>query len=269
MPDEPLTPRDVTPELIASHTPARLFVGRAGPSLPTSVRLQLLADHAAARDAVTTELNLSEEFLQRFEILSVSSQARTKLEYLRQPHKGRLLALEARDLIVREVSHPVDVQVVIGDGLSARAVEVQVPDLLPRLLETLQQPGWRVGRPILVRHCRVGIMNDLGSLLHPTTVVLLIGERPGLATAESLSAYLAYRPRPGHTDAERNLISNIHSAGVPHDDAVVRIVAYLREMMAAQTSGVAIKEPSRSDSALSASQGHAARLTSADEPPRS
>jgi ethanolamine ammonia-lyase small subunit len=94
----------------------------------------------------------------------------------------------------------------------------------------------------VVRYCRVGVLNDVGELLDPAVVVLLVGERPGLATAESLSAYLAYRPRPGHTDAHRNLISNIHARGVGHADAAGRILALAEKMRNLQTSGVAVKE---------------------------
>ena len=114
-----------------------------------------------------------------------------------------------------------DLQVAIADGLSAAAVRAQVPALLPMIAAEAARRGWRFGRPFFVRHGRVGVLNDIGELLDPAVVVLLIGERPGLATAESLSAYMAYRPRAGHDDARRNLISNIHARGVPPDEAAV------------------------------------------------
>src|SRR5262249_20927309 len=98
------------------------------------------------------------------------------------------------------------------------------------------------GRPFAVRYCRVGVLNDVGELLDPAVVVLLIGERPGLATAESLSAYLAYRPRPGHTDAQRNLISNIHGRGVAPEAAAARTLTLAAKMKEMQPSGVAVKE---------------------------
>ena len=131
---------------------------------------------------------------------------------------------------------------VLGDGLSAAAVARQVPDLLPLLEEHSVRRGWVFGRPFLVRYCRVGILNEVGELLDPRVVVLLIGERPGLATAESLSAYMAFQPRPGHTDAERNLISNIHERGVPLTEAATRICRLAEQMRAATSSGVRIKE---------------------------
>jgi ethanolamine ammonia-lyase small subunit len=133
-------------------------------------------------------------------------------------------------------------QVVIGDGLSAAAIVSQVPALLPLLEREVQKRGWTFGRPFLIRHCRVGILNDVGELLDPHVIVLLVGERPGLMTADSLSAYMAYRPRAGHTDAQRNLISNIHARGVTHETAAQRIARLAEKMRALQASGVAVKE---------------------------
>ena len=139
---------------------------------------------------------------------------------------------------------------VIGDGLSATAVAVQAPGLLDRLLPAAAERGWSFGRPFLVRHCRVGVMNDVGDLLEPAVVVLLIGERPGLATAESLSAYMAYRPRSGHTDADRNLISNIHGRGVGLDDAAQRILALADQFRRVGRSGVGVNESLTTDFSL-------------------
>jgi ethanolamine ammonia-lyase small subunit len=134
------------------------------------------------------------------------------------------------------------VQVAIGDGLSAAAVTAQVPGLLPLLDEDGRRRGWSFGRPFFIRHCRVGVLNDIGDILDPEVVILLIGERPGLATAESLSAYLAYRPRTGHTDAQRNLISNIHARGVGHPEAARRIMGLAEQMRRRQMSGFSVKE---------------------------
>ena len=108
-----------------------------------------------------------------------------------------------------------------------------MPRLLPLLEQEARGRGWDFDQPFFIRHCRVGILNDIGELLHPELVVLLIGERPGLATAQSLSAYMAYRPRSGHTDANRNLISNIHARGVTPKEAAPRIIALAEQMRAA------------------------------------
>lgn len=228
------------------HTPARLWTGRAGVSYRTETALELRRDHAAAVDAVQAELDLTRDlgadFVRQFGLFEVSTEAMSKTEYLARPDLGRRLNVAAKDLLWKRCPHGAELQVVIGDGLSATAVAAQVPTLLPLLLESATTCGWRIGQPFVVRHCRVGVLNDIGERLDPQVVVLLIGERPGLATAESLSAYLAFRPRPGDTDARRNLISNIHAAGVSHAEAVERILSLADQMRTRKSSGVAVKE---------------------------
>src|SRR5207244_6707672 len=122
------------------------------------------------------------------------------------------------------------------------AVAAQVPGLLPLLEAETQRRGWSFGQPFVVRRCRVGVLNDVGDLLDPAVVVLLIGERPGLATADSLSAYMAYRPRAGHTDAQRNLISNIHAPRVTHAAAAQRILALADKTRQLQARSATVKE---------------------------
>ncbi|HLW65443.1 MAG TPA: ethanolamine ammonia-lyase subunit EutC, partial [Gemmataceae bacterium] len=172
----------------------------------------------------------------------VQTQARSKAEFLLRPDLGRKLSEPSRETIRQSCPTGAEWQIVIGDGLSATAVIAQVPRLLPLLLAEGTRWGWNTGQPFVIRHCRVGILNDIGELLDPAVVVLLIGERPGLATAESLSAYMAYRPRAWHTDAQRNLISNIHARGVSVGDAARRIAALAECMMREQRSGVTVKE---------------------------
>jgi ethanolamine ammonia-lyase small subunit len=231
---------------IRERTPARLLEGRSGVSYRTATQLQLRADHAAARDAVRAELDLnahfSREFVRRWELFEISTEASSKSEYLLRPDLGRTLGEAARSAVRAQCPSGPELQIVVGDGLSVSAVAAQVPALLPFLCDGARARNWTVGRPFVVRHCRVGIMNDIGELLTPSTVVLLIGERPGLATAESLSAYLAYRPRPGHTDADRNLVSNIHGRGVPVAKAATRILDLVGQMLEERTSGTHLKE---------------------------
>ncbi len=239
---------DLTERLAAlrARTPARILAGRAGASYRTTTHLQLRQDHAAARDAVEAELDLTrdlgEDLVRRFGLFEVRTRAAGKGQYLMRPDLGRQLCVEGRQMVRERCPAGADLQVVIGDGLSAAAVVAQVPGLLPLLEEHAARRGWRFGQPFFVRYCRVGVMNDVGELLTPAVVVLLIGERPGLATAESLSAYMAYRPRAGHTDAQRNLISNIHSRGMRLDEAAWRIAALAERMRQAQASGVSVKE---------------------------
>jgi ethanolamine ammonia-lyase small subunit len=233
-------------QAVRARTPARLLVGRAGPAYRTATQLELRQDHAAALDAVHAELDLDRdfgpEFVARWPLFEVATRAAHKAEYLLRPDLGRRLNDAARAEVIRHCPAAADLQVVIGDGLSALAVKAQVPPLLPLLEQEARRRAWRFGRPFVVRHCRVGVLNDVGELLDPAVVVLLIGERPGLATAESLSAYVAYRPRPGHTDAQRNLISNIHARGVLPAAAAARIAALAEKMRRLQAGGVAVKE---------------------------
>jgi ethanolamine ammonia-lyase small subunit len=236
---------------IRERTPARLMEGRSGASYRTATQLQLRADHAAARDAVQAELDLSahlgREFIERWQVFEVSTRAASKPEYLLRPDLGRTLDEAARSAIREQCSHSSDLQIVIGDGLSVAAVSAQVPGLLPLLFKGARERDWSAGRPFAIRHCRVGVMNEIGELLAPGAVVLLVGERPGLATAESLSAYLAYRPRHGHTDANRNVVSNIHQNGVPLTEAAARILNLVHAMLKERTSGVHLKEHLQSD----------------------
>ena len=233
-------------EKIRKRTPARLLTGRSGGAYRTSTQLELRAAHAAARDAVRTEFELAKHLqtdsLKHLGIFEVSSEARTKDEYLLRPDLGRRLSSDSRAEVERTCPAQADLQIIIGDGLSTTAVCAQVPPLLLLLLHAAMARGWRIGQIFAVRFCRVGILNDIGNLLRPEVVVLLIGERPGLATAESLSAYMAFRPASGHTDAQRNLISNIHRRGVSTSEAARRILNLAAKMMAAKASGVQIRE---------------------------
>jgi len=234
---------------IRARTPARLFVGRSGAALRTTTQLELRAAHAAAVDAVDAELNfdrdLGNAIIAQYSLFETQTLAKDKAEYLRNPDLGRHLGDAARELIRNRCPTGADLQIAIGDGLSVRAVAAQVPGLLPGLMTEASQAGWTIGQPFVIRYCRVGVMNDIGELLQPKIVLLLIGERPGLAVAESLSAYMAYQPKTGHTDAERNLISNIHGRGVPVDLAAHRIINFAGQLMRAGRSGSGVNEELR------------------------
>jgi ethanolamine ammonia-lyase small subunit len=227
------------------RTPARLLTGRSGGGYRTETQLELRTAHAAARDAVRAELDLQShigpELVARFGLFEVASQAGSKDEYLLRPDLGRRFDEQSQAEVCARCSAGADMQIVIGDGLSVTAMAAQVPSLLPALAEKAEAHGWKLGQPFVVRHCRVGIMNEVGELLRPRALVLLIGERPGLATAESLSAYMAYEPRANHTDADRNLISNIHVRGLTVAEAADRIVNLAEKMMRAQKSGVGLE----------------------------
>ena len=237
------------PELvrkIRARTPARILVGRAGPAYRTETQLQLREDHAAARDAVRTELDVNTAFgagfIDKWKLFEVGTRAMSKDEYLQHPPLGRAFSDAACAEIVRRCGVGRDVQIAIGDGLSVPAIGAQVPRLLPLLMEGAQAQGWSVGQTFIIHHCRVGIMNEIGELLKPRIVLLLIGERPGIATAESLSAYMAYQPDRTHSDANRNLISNIHGRGLSAVHAAARILNLCAQMMQLRVSGVTLKE---------------------------
>jgi ethanolamine ammonia-lyase small subunit len=225
------------------------MVGRAGAAYRTDTQMELLEAHAAARDAVRTELDVvgmfGEEFVRRWKLFEVCTNAKTKDEYLLRPDLGRQLDVASRVELQRRGSRECDFQIAIGDGLSVSAVAAQVPALLPLLWQRATDYGWTMGRPFVIRYCRVGVLNEIGELLRPRVCVLLIGERPGLSTAKSLSAYMAYETRASHSDANRNLISNIHERGVSAEEAAARIFKLAAEMMRAKASGYLVRAESR------------------------
>lgn len=231
---------------VRQRTPARILIGRAGPAYRTHTQLALRRDHAAALDAVQADIDLGRDFapelVKRWGLFMVTTCVESKTDYLLRPDLGRRLSPQARKLIQERCPRRADLQVAIGDGLSVAAVKAQVPTLLDELAQGSRQRGWRFGQPFVIRHCRVGVLNDIGEILDPGVVVLLIGERPGLATAQSLSAYMAYKPRAAHTDAERNLVSNIHHQGVTPAAAAVRILRLVERLRRFRRSGVDVKE---------------------------
>src|ERR1035438_323418 len=235
---------------VRAQTPARLLAGRSGAAYRTNTQLELREAHAAARDAVRAELNLfigpgddpGDNFVRKWNLFEVCSRAASKDEYLLRPDLGRHLNDATRAEVNQRCTTGHDLQIVIGDGLSVTAVALQTPRLLPLLCNGAMTRGWSVGQTFVIRYCRVGVLNEIGELLDPKVAILLIGERPGLATAESLSAYMAYRPKAPDTDANRNLISNIHARGVSPEQAAQRILNLPAAMMKTHTSGCQLRE---------------------------
>jgi ethanolamine ammonia-lyase small subunit len=247
-PERPLAKSD-WPDLvrrIRARTPARLLAGRAGAAYRTDTQLELREAHAAARDSVRAELNLESAFgaafIKEWGLFDAYTEAAYKDQFLLRPDLGRRFSAASRTEILQRCPSGDDLQIVVGDGLSVAAICAQVPRLLPLLHEESRPRGWSVGQTFVIHHCRVGILNEIGGLLNPTVAVLLIGERPGLATAERLSAYMAYRPRRHHSDADRNLISNIHSRAVSTSEAVIRILNLAAKMMTVRISGSTLRE---------------------------
>jgi ethanolamine ammonia-lyase small subunit len=240
-------PASAWPEIvrkIRERTPARIFMHR-GASYSTKIELELRSARASAVDAVWTEFDLQKDFpgdfVTQWKLFQISSQAETKAQFLLRPDLGRKLSKAGREVVIQRCNRSADVQIVIGDGLSGAAISEQVPALFPLLQQRARANGWSIGSSFVVRYCRVGVMNEIGQILSPRVVVLLIGERPGLATAASLSAYMAFAPNAAHTDADRNVISNIHPRGLGIDDAAKRIVSLAAQMMTQKRSGTMLK----------------------------
>lgn len=245
---DPLAPSDL-PEIvkeIRARTPARLLAGRAGAAYRTGTQIDLREAHAAARDAVREEFEpaaaFGADFMKHWNLFEVRTRAANKDQYLLRPDLGRAFDNASREILRNLEPRGADLQIAIGDGLSVPAVAMQVPPLLPLLDRGARERGWTIGRTFAIHHCRVGILNEIGEFLAPKVAILLIGERPGLATVESLSAYMAYRASAAHTDANRNLISNIHARGVSSQDAAARILDLAAQMMSLKKSGATVRE---------------------------
>jgi ethanolamine ammonia-lyase small subunit len=232
---------------LRSLTPARIALGRAGGSLPTAALLDFSAAHAAARDAVWTGLDL-----ERLEadlaglglpLLRLATQAPDRTTYLRRPDLGRRLddASAARLAGAAPVGG-CDVALIIGDGLSATAAQVHAPALVGALAAALRSRGLVVGPVALAQQARVALEDPVGAALGARAAVILLGERPGLGSADSLGAYLVHRPRPGRTDAERNCVSNIRPEGLPIAAAAELLGWLLGEALRRGLSGVALKD---------------------------
>lgn len=218
------------------HTPARIGIGRAGPRPRTTDLLLFQADHGVTQDALMREVD--PDLLLEMGLFQVNSRASSRQEYLKRPDLGRLLTTEALQTLADRLVKQPDVQLFVSDGLSAAAVEHNLPVLLPALQLTLHQAGLTVGTPFFVRNGRVGLLNAVNQVAAANVCAVLIGERPGLARAESMSIYLGFRPTPSATDAQRNVISNIYEGGLPPPEAARQAVRLIQKMIAQQTSGV-------------------------------
>ncbi len=232
---------------LRQHTPARIALGRAGGSLPTAEVLRFAAAHAMARDAVHVALDvaaLSETLRAHgFAPLVVQSRAPTREAYLRRPDWGRRLDEASVNQLQSFGGIEPDLAIVIGDGLSATAAQQHALPLLLALRSALA--GTLTWAPVVIAtQTRVALADEVGALLHARAVLILLGERPGLSSPDSLGAYLTYAPKVGCTDAERNCVSNIRPEGLGYDAAARRIAWLLREALRRQLTGVGLKDDS-------------------------
>jgi ethanolamine ammonia-lyase small subunit len=226
-------------------TPARIALGRAGGSLPTHELLDFQAAHARARDAVDRPFDpeaLAAE-IARFGLATIvaRSAAADRRTFLARPDLGRRLAEESRGLFAAGAP-PADVALIVSDGLSALAVECHAMALLAAFLPLAEREGWRLAPVTVVAQGRVAIEDEIGQLLGAQAAVILLGERPGLSSPDSLGAYLVFDPRPGRTDAERNCVSSIRPEGLSPAAAAATIHYLLGEALRRKISGVALKD---------------------------
>jgi ethanolamine ammonia-lyase small subunit len=227
--------RDGMQELLDS-TPARIGVWRTGVRPLTKTMLQLRRDHAAAVDAVYGEVG--QALLDEFSLFTVETQYDNTENYLKRPDMGRILTDEGVRMLQERCQNKPQVQIVVSDGLSASAVDANLRDVLPSLTDSLKSYGLTCGTPFFVKGGRVASMDHIGEILQPEVLVLLIGERPGLVTAHSMSAYMCYRPRKGMVESERTVISNIHRQGTSPIEAGAHIGTILSKMLEQKASGV-------------------------------
>lgn len=220
-------------------TPARIGIGHAGPRYRNIPQFIFWADHAVTQDALFKEIDPA--LLAKFGMFEVQSQAGSRQEYLLRPDLGRKLSDAGRKTLDERCVKNPDVQVYVADGLSAAAIEHNLPDIFPMIQQGLGQAGLKMGTPFYVKYGRVGLMNDVNSIVNAQVVVCLIGERPGLGRAEAMSAYMGFRPRPDSTDADRDVVCNIYNGGTNPLEAGAYVVEYIKRMLMHQASGIKLK----------------------------
>jgi ethanolamine ammonia-lyase small subunit len=250
MPDYPSDESDQLPVAdglapLRRFTPARIGLGRAGSGQLTATSLQFRLDHARARDAVHAALDLEalgQSLRERgWSVVRVQSAAGDRAEYLRRPDLGRRLSPNGCPVFEAWMRGS-DVAIVAADGLSALAIETNLVPVLDCLRPLLLARCRTIGPLVLVEQGRVAIGDEIGQLLDAKLTVVLIGERPGLSAADSLGAYMTWRPRIGTMDSSRNCISNIRPAGLSPDEAAAQIIGVIEHAFAHETTGVRLND---------------------------
>ena len=221
-------------------TTARIGVGRAGPRLNTRTMLTLRADHAKARDAVF--LDVPGELIEKLGLFTVQTKCAEKNQFLTRPDLGRQLSEEGARAVKERCAPNPDVQVFLADGLSSTAVEANAETILGLLLDALKDRGLTVGTPFFVRFGRVAVEDQVAELVGAKVVCVVIGERPGLGSAESMSAYIAYNARVGMPEARRTVVSNIHKDGISAAEAGAYIAELIEKIYHAKASGVELQQ---------------------------
>jgi len=221
-------------------TVSRIGIWRTGSRYLTRPQLRFRADHAVAQDAVFNDV--SAEFIKAWGLPEIKTRCVDKDEFLTRPDLGRELDDENRTLLQKSCPEKARVQVYIADGLSSSAVEKNGKDTYQALVQGLKGHGVEVGTPFFLRYGRVPAMDTIADILHPEVTVVLIGERPGLATAESMSCYMAYNATVGMPEANRTVLSNIHQGGIPAVEAGAHIADVVKKMLDQKASGLDLKK---------------------------
>ena len=224
---------------LKERTPARLGSGRAGPRYKTLTMLRFRADHAAARDAVFSQLG--DDYAAKHDLLPVQTQCHDKDEYLTRPDKGRRFDNENISKIRNAVSGTPRVQIVVGDGLSSAAIEANAADCMAAIRDGLKLQGITADKGIFVKYCRVGAGDAIGDITGCEVVCVLIGERQGLVTDKSMSAYITYKPHTGVSESARTVVSNIHAQGTPAVEAGAFIAELIGKILERKVSGVELQ----------------------------
>ena len=225
---------------LCATTTARLGVGRAGPRPRTRSLLLFQFDHGITQDAIYGEV--SESVKEKLNLFTVTTQVSNRDEYLLRPDLGRKLSAEARETIAERCVKKPQVQVVVGDGLSAAAVNNNLPEIYPVIEQGLKSAGISMGTPFFIQNARVGVINDVNEVIGADMVVILLGERPGLGVADALSAYMGYKPGLGKTDAERDVVCMItYHGGTNPLEAGAYVVELIKQTLKYQASGVELK----------------------------
>ena len=223
---------------LKERTPARLGCGKAGARYKTLTMLRFRADHAAAQDTVFSQV--PEDFAESHGMVEVQTRCHDKDEYLTRPDLGRCFDEENSQKIRQAVPGKPRVQIVIGDGLSSAAILENAMDCTAAIRDGLKLRGIETGKPIFVRYCRVGAGDAVGDITGCEVVCVLVGERPGLVTDKSMSAYITYRPHTGVLESARTVVSNIHAQGTPAVEAGAHIAGLLETILRKQVSGVGL-----------------------------
>ena len=223
---------------LKEKTSARLGCGRAGPRYKTLTALRFRADHAAAQDAVFSEV--PEDFAEKNGMQEFKTRCQSKDQYLTRPDLGRTFPEEEAEKIKRAVPASPEVQIVIGDGLSSAATMYNALDCCQAIEDGLKLRGISCGKPFFVRYCRVGAGDAVGDITGCSLVCVLVGERPGLTTDKSMSAYITFSPHTGVSESSRTVVSNIHSQGTPSVEAGAHIAELIQEILRRKVSGVGL-----------------------------